>query len=251
MLLGFAEDYKMVLINAKHELNLTRARSDSNAIISATDDCVFHINKLLWRILHVTASDEGKLKMLKVVSGGKPITMCFRSRDLYEYPLLAKTNNHSWTVKTSNQLEKPRFAILALQTDRKNNREKDYNKFDHCNITDVKLYLNSEVFPYDNLNLGFSISRFVLLYNMYASFQQSYYNRTPAPLLKPAAFGSSAPIIVIDCSHQSETIKSGPVDVRLEFKTTVQVSDLTSAYCFLIHDRIVDYHPLTNEVRKR
>jgi hypothetical protein len=250
MLLGFAEDYRKIIINAKHELILTRTSTDSNAIISADDDVKFNINKIQWKVPHVTVADEGKLSLLKLIGSGKPIIMSFRSWDLHEYPLLARTTNHTWSVKTTNQLEKPRYVILALQTNRKNQRVKDYSKFDHCNLVDVKLHLNSDSFPYDDMNLGFSVNRYALLYNMYANFQQSYYGCKPNPLLTPLDFANNVPIVVIDCSHQNETIKSGPVDIRLEFKTTVQVSDLTSAYCLLIHDRIVEYNPLTNQVKK-
>lgn len=250
MLLGFAEDYKKVIVNAKHELILTRSRTDSNAIISAVDDVQFHISKLQWKVPHVTVGDEGKLALLKVIEKGKPITMSFRSWDLYEYPLLSTTTNHTWSVKTSNQLEKPRYVILALQTNRKNQKDKDYSRFDHCNLSDVKLHLNSDSFPYDDMNLGFSLNRYALLYTMYSNFQESFYGRNSNPLLTPSNFGTNVPIVMIDCSHQNETVKSGPVDIRLEFKTTVQVSALTSAYCLLIHDRIVEYNPLTSEVRK-
>lgn len=195
-------------------------------------------------------SDESKLKMLKVVDGGKPIKMSFRSWDLYEYPLLSTTTNHNWSVKTSNQLEKPRFVILALQTNRKNQKEKDFVKFDHCNLIDVKLHLNSESYPYDDMNLRFVENRYALLYSMYANFQQNYYGRDPEPLYAKDQFLLYAPIVVIDCSHQNESIKTGPVDVKLEFETSENMPDVTSAFCLILHDRIVEYNPITSEVKK-
>lgn len=252
LLLGFAEDYKKIIINAKHELILTRARSDENAVISAADDVKFNIIKLQWRVPHVTTSNSEKIELLKLVESGKPIKMSFRSWELYEYPLLSTTTHHNWTIKTSTQLEKPRYVIFGLQTDRKNNKEKDFSRFDHCNLTDFKLYLNSEAYPYDDMNLGFSLNRCALLYTMYSNFQKSYYggcNRS-YPSLNIVDFMNNVPIVVIDCSHQNETIKSGPVDVRLEFKTSMQVSPVTSAYCLLLHDRIVEYNALTNEVKR-
>lgn len=250
MLLGFTEDYNHVVINVKHELILTRSRTDDNAVISAADNVKFNISKLQWRIPHITMSDESKLKMLKTIDGGRSLRMAFRSWDLYEYPLLSETTNHNWSVKTSNQLEKPRFIIFALQTDRKNQRAKDYAKFDHCNLTDVKLHLNSESFPYDDMNLRFAENRYALLYAMYSNFQKNYYGRDPQPLFTRAEFLTYAPIVVIDCSHQNEAIKTGPVDVKLEFKTSENMPPLTSAYCLILHDRIVEYNPLTSEVKK-
>lgn len=251
VLLGFAEDYRKIIINAKHELILTRSRIDENAIVSPDDEMKFNITKLQWRVPHVTVSDEEKLSLLKVVESGKSIKMSFRSWDLYEYPLLPEATNHTWSIKTTTQLEKPRYVIFAMQTDRKNQRTKDFSRFDHCNITDIKLHLNSESFPYDNLNLEFVSSRYALLYKMYTDFQKSYYGSSNSnSLLNTTTFLNHAPIVVIDCSHQNESIKTGSVDIKLEIKSTTRIPANTSAYCLLLHDRIVEYNPLTNEVKK-
>lgn len=249
-ILGFAEDYKKIIINAKHELILTRTRNDENAVLSVADQTTISILKLQWRVPHVTVAEHEKLAILKVIQRGVSLQMCFRSWDMYEYPVLPTTTQHNWTVKTSNQLEKPRFIIFALQTDKKNQRAMDNSKFDHCSVTDIKLHLNSESFPYDDLNVKFSEDRFALLYEMYMRFQQAYYGSSPQPLLSRRQFRDNAPIVVLDCSYQNESIKSGPVDVRIDFKTEANIPANTSAYCLMLHDRIIEYNPLTTAVRK-
>ena len=139
---------------------------------------------------------------------------------------------------------------MALQTDRKNKKDKNASEFDHCNITDVKIHLNFESYPYDDMNLMFDQDRYALLYEMYIKFQPSCYGRGCQPLLSRVELKSTAPIIVIDCLHQNETIKSGPVDIRVEFKSSNKLPENTSAYCLLLHDRIVECNPLSGEVRK-
>ena len=250
-LLGFFEDYKKIIVNAKHELILIRARSDENTYILADDDdVVLNIIKLQWRIPHITVADEEKLPLLKVIESNQPLQISFRSWDMYEYPTLPNATAHSWTVKTSTQLEKPRYVILALQTNRKYQKNKDVTIFDHCEVTDVKIHLNSESYPYDDLNTNFNHDHYALLYDVYSKFQQSYYERQSNPLLSREQFKSVAPIIVIDCSHQNESIKTGPVDIRIELKTNRNIPANTSMYCLLLHDRIVEYNPLTSEVHK-
>lgn len=249
-LLGFAEDYKHIMMNARHELILTRTRGDDNATISAVDAITVNITKLQWRMPHVNVADKEKLSLLKILNSGRPLQMSFRSWDIYEYPVLPTTSQHNWTVKTANQLEKPRYVVFALQTGRKNTRPGDVSKFDHCELSDFKLHLNSQTFPYDDMNINFGTDHYALLYHMYSKFQESYYGCIPKPLLSWAEFKSDAPLIVIDCSRQNEMLKSGPVDVRIEFKTRNNVPANTSAYCLLLHDRIVEYNPLTNEVKK-
>lgn len=249
-ILGFAEDYKKIVVNAKHELILIRSRTDLNAVYSEADECTISISKIIWRIPHVTVANPEKLSLLEIVASNKAIQMAFRSWDLYEYPSVPRTTHHTWAVKTVNQLEKPRYVIFVLQTNRKNAKDKDASRFDHCNLTDFKVHLNSEMYPYNNLNIKYNSDQYALVYDMYCKFQQSYYNRGCEPLLTLEQFKTFGSMIVVDCSRQNEIIKIGPVDIKLEFKTSDNIPENTSAYCLLIHDRIVQYNPLTSEVQK-
>lgn len=254
LIFGFAEDYKKIIMNARHELILIRARSDENAYIVPTtvkDNLKINIFKIQWRMPHVNVEDIAKVSLLKTLNIGRPIQIGFRSWDIYEYPTLPTTTQNTWMIKTSTQIEKPRYIIFAFQTDRKNQKDKDVSKFDHCDLSDIKVHLNSESYPYDDLNIAFNKDRFALLYDMYSKFQQAYYDRNCEPLLERDEYKNNAPIVVIDCRHQNEAIKSGPVDIKLEFKTSSNIPSQTSAYCLLIHDRIVEYNPLTSEVQKR
>lgn len=135
---------------------------------------------------------------------------------MYEYPILSKTTKHSWSVKTTSQLEKPRYVIVGLQTDRKNVKTRNCSLLDHCNLTNVTLFLNSQYYPYESLNLKFNESKYSILYEMYTKFRQSYYNLPADPFLDINIFRDKAPLFVIDCSRQNENLKTGPVDVRLE-----------------------------------
>lgn len=58
------------------------------------------------------------------------------------------------------------------------------------------------------------------------------------------------PFIVLDCSRQNEMLKSGVVDIRVHFQTNENIPPSTTAYCLIIHDRIVEYKPLSGIVRK-
>ncbi|KAL7298966.1 hypothetical protein TKK_0008066 [Trichogramma kaykai] len=174
MILGFAEDYPKIIVNMKHELILTRARTDLNAVLQTQrqvgeartyEEVKITISKLEWVMPYVQLSNQYKIRLLHQID--KPIAMSFRSWELYEYPTLPISTRHVWTVKTSNQLEKPRFVILGFQTNRKAIRENDASLFDHCNLTNVKLFLNSQYYPYNNLNINVAQSQYAALYDMY------------------------------------------------------------------------------------
>lgn len=163
---------------------------------------------------------------------------------------MPKTTKHSWSIKTASQLEKPRFVIFGLQTNRKHDAALSSSMFDHCKVTNLKLFLNSQYYPYDSLNLNFDEGKYSILYDMYANFRQSYYNSAIDPLLNLKQFKDKAPLFVIDCSRQNDSIKTGPVDVRLEIECSEEIPNNTSAYCLIINDRVFEYKPLSNIVRK-
>ncbi|XP_018312909.1 uncharacterized protein [Mycetomoellerius zeteki] len=202
-MLGLCEDYKRVVVNARHELILIRARNDYNCLVGNSET--------------------------------KP----------------ESTTKHSWAVKTATQLEKPRYVIFALQTGRKNIMSRDASLFDDCNLSNVKLYLNSEFYPYDNLNLDFGKKRYAVLFDMYTRFRKAYYGIDCfETLLNVLSFIEKGPFAVIDCSRQNESVKSATVDVRIEFDCKENVPASATAYCLIIHDRVIEYSPLSNVVRK-
>jgi hypothetical protein len=256
LIMGFFEDYRKVLLNCKQELVLLRRQNDFNSILTTpgANDIVettkINIKKINWRVPYIEVSDSARLQLLKVLQDDKPIFMGFRSWQTFEKPLLTTTEKMDWQVQTSTILEKPRFILFAFQEKNKNDATKDINKFVHASLRNFKLYLNGKGFPYDNLNLSMTQNRYAVLYEMYAKVRESYYGKDCDPLLSYSEFKDNSPFVIIDCSKQNEAVKSGSVDVRIEFEADAAFADGTTAYCILIHERIIEYTPLTNIVRK-
>ncbi|XP_070169358.1 uncharacterized protein [Polyergus mexicanus] len=257
VLLGFCEDYKrkrslITTINARHELILIRARNDNNCVISReTQEPKIVLLKIQWRMPHIVLNDVNKLRLLRTLDSGRYLSVAFRSWDLYEFPLLQSTTKHSWAVKAATQLEKPRYVIFALQSGKKNVLSEEPSLFDDCKLTNVKLYLNSDFYPYDDMNLDFDKHKVAVLYDMYSKFRKTYYGcDNDEALLNLNKFLTHRPLVVIDCSRQNESIKSATVDVRIEFDCKENIPSNTTAYCLIIHDRVVEYNPLTNVVRR-
>lgn len=250
-ILGFAEDYKKIVINAKHELILTRTNSDVNAITqSANEEYKITLSKVAWRMPHLKLSEQEKVRMLNLISKDKTISMPFRSWSLHDHPSLPASTRHVWSVKSSTQLEKPRFVILGFQTNRKNNTALSASFFDHCNIRSMKLFLNSNYYPYENMNIDINQQQIALLYQMYLDFQANYYGKQAKPLLTKKQFIEEAPLYIFDCSHQSEPLKSGTIDLKIEFETSANIPANTTAFCLILHDRIIEYNILSNRVQK-
>lgn len=251
--LGFCEDYQKILMNVKHELILLRSRNNTNCFVGANESIRIKINKIQWRMPHIKVDDQKRLTLLKHIDKRQTISMPYRSWDLYEYPALPTTNKHMWTVKSADRLNKPRYILMGFQTNRKNVITANASEFDTCNISNVRVYLNSECYPCENLNLNFERNYYTHLYQMYAKFQESYYHdgrKTPAyPYMSLTQFAAS-PIFVFDCARQEDSLKNSTVDIRVEIEATVNIAANTAAYCLIIHDNIVKYNPYTNIIQK-
>ncbi|XP_060878159.1 uncharacterized protein LOC132950654 [Metopolophium dirhodum] len=160
----------------------------------------------------IKVSDKEKLKLLKILDSRKTLSPAFRTWDLCEYPVLPKNTSHSWTVKSSNLLEKPRFVLIGFQTDQKNNITLDAGRFDHCRLKNLKVYLNSEAYPYEDFRADFQNKQTSLMYKAYTDFQKSYYERDYCePLLSKDIYQNHVPIIVVDLSHQNDNVNSSTV----------------------------------------
>lgn len=249
---GFCDDFNKIILNSKHELILVRSRSDLNCFVSATDTINFRVDKIHWKMPHIALSDTAKLSLLKTLDRKDDIPIAFRSWDLYELPVIPATTKHNWSVKTTTQLTKPRYVIVAFQTNRNFVVNSDISGFDHCNISDVKLYINNERYPYDNLNLNFGENSYHEMYLMYMKAQQSYYNGTAAFNSMELTFAdfSTHPLFVFDCSRSDESIKLGMVDVRIEIHARENIVAQTSAYCLIIHDNLISYSPFSSIVHR-
>lgn len=146
----------------------------------------------------------------------------------------------------------PRYIVIGLQTNRNGQIKPNKSVFDHCEIRDIKVYLNSICYPYENMNIDFEKNQYAILYEMYTRFQESFYHDkiNSRPLLTFTEFKTIAPLIVIDCSRQNEILKKSVIDVRIEMQTKTNLIQTTTMYCMIIHENVISYNPYTSIVNR-
>ena len=132
MLLGFCENYKRVIINARHELILIWARN-SNMVGDPVIKPTLELFKVQWRMPHITLN---KLSMLRALESGRYLSMSFHSWELYKYPLLPNTTKHSWAIKIATHLKK-NHVIFGLDW-QKNITIARKTYFDTCKLINMK-----------------------------------------------------------------------------------------------------------------
>lgn len=259
MLLGFFEDYKKIIINMKQELVLIRASNDLDSVLFIDDSepktaveetPKVSLDKIYWKIPHILVDIPQQLALTKILESNKELLIGFRSWEIVEYSSLSEASRHTWPVKTTSKLETPRHVIIAFQVNRKGQVQKDMSQFDNVDLTNIRVFLNSERYPYHDLYLNFADNKFSALYEMFANFRRSYYGFTNEPIFNPIEFKEKCPITHIDCSHQKESIQTGSVVMRVEFETNANTKPNTSVYCLILHDKVYSYSPLTKIVKQ-
>lgn len=169
---------------------------------------------------------------------------------VYELPTIKQTSLEKWAVKSSTELEKPRFVIVALQKGKKDKISEDASSFDSANVRNVQLYLNTTVYPYSKYHLDIEEGRYTLAYHDYCQFQKAYYGYDQSePMINLAAY-KNTPIFVIDASKQFESVQTTSIDVSLELESKTSFPADTTVYCLILYDTVFRYNPSTFEVRR-
>lgn len=251
LLFGIGEDFRAILINSKIQLILTRARTNDNAVITTADHYSLTLSKIQLKLPFITVDDAQRLAIMKIIEKDEALPLSFRTWELHQHYDLPTTKKHTWTVRTAPQFEKPRYALVFFQSGKSDDPKKNASLFDHCSVSDVFLKLNNNSYPNENLDQDFENSDFTQFFNNYTRMSSNFNSLPDAGcLLTMEEYKSKYPIIVIDCSRQQETIKYGPIDVRLEIETKKEFPTGTTATVILIHDTVYEYQPLSNITRK-
>lgn len=250
-LLGFAEDFKKIVLNVRQELILIRNNDDLDIVVAAAEESVVvQIDKIIWRVPHISVGLREQLSLTKLTERNVDIQVPFRSWEIHEYPSLPQTTKQMWAVKTAPQLETPRFILIGFQTGKKGKAAENMSKFNNIKLTNLTVFLNGERFPYDNLNIDFDNNQYAVLYDMYSRFQNSYYLQEGEPIFTPEQFKATAPLVGIDCTYQPDALHKSGVEIKIEFTTKEAIPAETTAYCLILHDKAFQYSPLTKIVKE-
>jgi len=114
----------------------------------------FELFKIQWRMPHVALNNINKLMlraMLRALESGHHLSMSFRSWDLYEYPLLQNTTKHRLSKQRLN-LRSDMLPLFCRPFKRIPYHEMLTCSMIYYNLSNVKVYLNSNFYPYDDLN---------------------------------------------------------------------------------------------------
>ena len=236
---GFAE-YRKVIYGLKHTLTLTRT-SDTQALYraDAVNNGKVDLTEISWHMPQIQMTPEYLAGLRSVIEQKSILPLAFRARTC-EQTVMPQTLNNTWRLSVTGGIEKPRYIIIGFQTARINTQQQNPACFDHLNLKNVCVMLNSEKYPLSDVITNFARNEYSTLYDMFDNFKTNYYgidSLVGGTQVNVAAFKSLYPIIVLDVRKQNERLKTGVTDIQVRFEFRDVVPADTTAYAVILSDR--------------
>ena len=151
----------------------------------------------------------------------------------------------SFTWNLGVKTEKPRYIIIGLQTAKDDNQERNAALFDHRNVTNMKVRINSEEFPPIDVNSSFPLNHIAGWYRRLKEFKSTFYGvdkMVSSTCVDAKTYKDLYPLFVFDVSRQNEKMgNSTVVDLSVMMTTATPVPANTNAFSLVISDRKIQF----------
>ena len=249
---GFAEDYNKVVYGFKHQLSLYRKADDNDSIerMDKEGNGKISLTKVSWFMPHVIPNDEQKMKLYKIIESKKTVDVAFRTRQCDSISVPQATQ-FDWRLSVKSSPEKPRWIIIAFQSDRGSDQEKNTGMFDHLDCKSIHVNLNSRRYPEVDYDLSFPKFQFSRAYGDAAEFRSKFYRMDELisnPNFMPSQYKQLFPLFVFDVSKQSERLKHSVIDILVKAKFNKNPPANTEAFAVVISDRLLSFESDGNKM---
>ena len=241
---GFCDDYNKVVYRFKHTITLVR-KTDDEAIFRAHAAAAGKVNldKISLFMPHVLQSDMEKMQLYKTIESKSSFLIAYRARQCDTITVLESTT-FSWRLSVKTSPEKPRYIVVGFQTDKGGNQEANPAIFNHCDLKNMYIMLNQEIYPAVDYNLSFPNQQFSGAYYDAAKFSEKFCGMNDLIThsnISVIDFKDLYPLMVFDVSKQSERLKSSVVDVQIKATFNTAVRANTEAFAVVISDRMLKF----------
>src|SRR6218665_102016 len=188
-------------------------------------------------------SDMEKMQLYKTIESKSSLSVAYRARQC-DTITVPQSTTFSWRLSVNTSPEKPRYIIIAFQTNRDGNQEANSSIFDHCDLKNMFVMMNQDRYPAVDYNLSFPNQQFSRAYRAAATFSEKFYGMDQIITqsnITPLDFKDLFPIFVYDVSKQSERLKSSVVDIQIKSTFNAAVPAGTEAYAVVISDKLLEF----------
>ena len=146
---------------------------------------------------------------------------------------------------------KPRFIIVGFQTAEDGDQIKNPSTFDHVNLRNAYVMLNSDRYPAVDYNLSFANQKFSRVYGDAALCGVKFFGMhelITQSNITPSDYKTLYPLFTFDISKQKEKLKSSVVDIQIKANFTENVPANTRAFALVISDKMLSFQSHGNKM---
>ena len=227
-----------VIFGLDASINLNRKIShDPIYRASSIDEADLTLNTLVWRIPTLVLAPQEETHLYNLTMKGTKIEVGFLSRRGEEIPV-PQTQLFSWHFNLSGN-ERLMGLVLFFQTGSNDNQEKNSALYNHCNLKNASVTVNSHRFHGIDLKCNFQNNDYMECYKRYIDFRKRFVDGSPE--IDPVEFKILYPLFVFDLSEQEGRIVGNAPSVTIECNFSSNVSANTTAYALLLSDKMLQF----------
>ena len=129
--------------------------------------------------------------------------------------------------------------------------KKNPSTFDHMNLRNAYLILNSDQCPAVDYNLSFANHKYSRVYGDGALFGVKFFGMDELIThsnITPSDYKTLYPLFTFDVSKQKEKLKSFVVDIQIKADFTENVQANTRAFALVISDKMLSFQSDGNKI---
>jgi len=186
---------------------------------------------------HVAPNLQEKRTLYKTIESKSSLPVGYRIIQCDSIPV-PQMRNFTWRLSVKSAPEKPHWIIETFQTDKAGNQEHNPSIFNHCNLINMFVMLNSWQYleiDYDDIN--FTQQKF---YVDAAAFQTKFYNveeLISSPNITPGDYKVLFPMFGFDVTKQSEKLKNSVTEIQIKAQFSENVAANIGAFTVVISDK--------------
>ena len=159
-----------------------------------------------------------------------------------------ESTNFKWRLSVKTAPENPRFIIVGFQAYKDGDQTKNQSTFDHVNLKNAYVMLNSDRHPAVDYNLSFSDQKFSRVNGHEALFAVKFFGMDELITqtnITPSDYKTLYSLFTFDVSKPKEKLKSSVVDIQIKANFTENVPTNTRAFALVISDKMSFHQTVT------
>ena len=192
---------------------------------------------------HDIPADAEKFSIYKTIESKFKLPVAYRTRQC-DMLSAHESTSFTWRLSVKTAPKKPRFIIVAFQTNKDGNQTKNPSTFDYVNLKHAYITLNSDRYPAVDYNLSFPNQKLSRVYGDAALFGVKLFGMDELITQSnatPSDYRTLYSLFTFDVSKQKEKLKSSIVDFQIKANFTENDSVNTRVFALVISDKMLSF----------